>query len=106
MELISNATEERLLEEYDITFTGGHMMTVAICKDEGDTVDFAKYPSLAVEFHIGPKKGLTSDPDSTLPAEDITLFTSHILAIQKRVRVIKPIPAEQKAAWDNTMRSL
>lgn len=105
MEITSLASKERTLEDYDVTFIGGHMMTISVCKDEGDTVDFDTYPH-AVRFHLSAKKALSTDDNLDLPPEDITLYTAHILAIQHRARVIPPLTAEQKAMWERTVKSL
>lgn len=96
MYIESYATHPRELEEYDITFTNGKLLTVTLCKDEGDTVDF-ELPN-AIRFQTTKKVGITVD-GSEIPPQDITVFTRHILAIEKRKRTVQPLTAEQRAAW-------
>lgn len=104
METTSIAIKERKLDEYDVTFVGGHMITVSICHEEGDEIDWSV--DKAIRFKLVAKRGLTTEGTLELPPEDITIFRDHILAIQHRTRVIQPITAEQKAEWDKAMRNI
>src|SRR3990167_11025891 len=98
------AEESRTVDDYDLTFLNGLFLTFTVDTDLGDTVDFNTNP-LVVTFHRSEKPA-TADPDSKTPADDTTVFLSHVLSITHRKRLIAPVTPDQKAEWRNTLLQL
>lgn len=101
MQVESNTTT-RILDEYDITFSNGKIISISICKAEGDSADFDSNPN-RIQFHITEKKESALD-GSDIPAQSITVYTSQILTIQHHTRTVRPPSAEQREAWKKTIK--
>ena len=84
-------------EDYDFIFANGIVHPVTIVKDLGDTIDFDTSP-LAVMIHYAEKPSQT-DPDSKIPAEDLTVMMSHVIMINHRKRLVTPPTREEKDAF-------
>ena len=95
--IINPHLEPHLIDDYDINFDNGLSISLSIDKDSGDTVDWTTNP-LAVIFHLAAKPGV-ADPDSTLPAEDTTIFLNHVISISHRARSVMPRTPDQEASF-------
>ena len=95
---------KKLVDDFDFTFIGGIVMPVSVDKEAGDTVDFETHPT-AVVIHLTSKPSRT-DSSMKLPAEDITIITSHLLVVQHRVREATELTPGQKAEWDKTLKEI
>lgn len=96
--------EKRLLENYDFWFHNGNIFSLQIDKGAGDTVDFSASPT-AIQIHLVEKPHRTL-PDTTVPAEDITIFLSHIYTIIKKTEEMVPLTSEQQLQWQKTVQEL
>lgn len=95
MPIVSPDPARRTVEDFDFTFSSGQILPVTIDKAAGDTVSFEKSP-LAIVINLVEKPALTN-PDVILPGEEITILYNHLIAIQRRVREITDLTAEQAA---------
>jgi hypothetical protein len=95
---------KRKVEDYDFWFTNGQIMSLQIDKEAGDTVDFTTHPTV-VMIHLASKPHKT-DPETMMPAEDITLFMSHIISIIKKSREVQPMSVEQQQEWRKTVQEI
>lgn len=100
--IIQSPEIKKILFDYDITFTTGMIMPLTLDPTLGDTIDLS--PTV-IQVHLEPKPSL-SDPTVTLPAEDITIFTNHILSIQKRKREITDLSPDERLQWKKVMAEL
>lgn len=94
MEIIT-APATRTVDEYDFVFTGGVGMSVTIDSAAGDHI---KQSDKTITIYRAPKPTL-GDPDQLYPAEDITLFVSHIMSIQHRLREVQNFTPDQQLEW-------
>lgn len=101
MRIESPLPEPYLVDDYDFHFSSGLTMSFSIAKDLGDTIDFDTSP-MAVQLHFAEKPS-TTDPDATVPPEDITVLMQHVLLVAHRTRTVQPPSREEK---DNFQRSL
>lgn len=93
---------KKILDDYDILFDSGFMMPLTVDLSKGDTISF---DDKAILVHLTPKPS-QADPKKFLPAEDLTIFTPHIISIQHRVReFIEPSP-EESLRWEKTWKDL
>lgn len=100
--LIQTPEVKKILDDYDILFQSGFMMPLTIDLEKGDTISF---DDKAILVHLAAKPS-KSDPNKLLPAEDITVFTPHIISIQHRTReLVEPSP-EEKLKWAKTWADL
>lgn len=100
--IINEPEVKRVVDDYDFVFISGQMMPVTIDKEAGDTVEIDKD---SVVINLTAKKSLT-DPNRTLPAEEITIFAKHLISIQHRKREVVELTAEQKVSWMRTLQEL
>ena len=91
-------------DDYDISFVNGVQMSFSIVKDLGDSVDFDTSP-LSVIFHFTSKPS-TTDPDASLPAEDVTILMQHVISISHRTRLVTPQTKEQQELFKQTFHQL
>lgn len=98
--LINSPEVKRTVDDYDFCLTGGMVMPVTIDEAIGDTVSFT--PD-GVVIHLAIKPSY-NDPTKTLPAEDITIFTKHLLFVQHRRREITQLTPEQQHEWLKTLQ--
>jgi hypothetical protein len=94
----------RLIEEYDIRFVNGDIMSVAVDKTAGDTIDFDASP-LAVQIRLVAKSSPTN-PEVVMRAEDHTVFVSHILSITKKTKQVIPLTTEQQLEWQKVIQQM
>lgn len=99
---ISEPIVKHLVHDYDIVSRSGMVMPITIDVEAGDSI---KYNDLTILIHLASKPSQT-DPDRTLPAEDITIFTNQVFSIQSREREITLQTSEQKEAWKNLIHEL
>jgi hypothetical protein len=93
----------RVVEDYDFVFSSGQVMPITIDRNLGDEVDFTGAP-LAISIKLCAKPSV-ANPDVMLPAEEVTIFQSHLIAIQKRLRTVNDLSPEQKAQWREAMKA-
>lgn len=92
---------KKTVEDYDFVFSSGVAMPVTIDLAAGDTVDVFQDKIL---IHLTAKPSF-HDPDKILPAEDIKIFTSHLISIQHREREIIELTPEQKLEWKKVLHT-
>ena len=102
MRVTSPDPKKKTVIEYEFTFKGGTTLPVTIDEEAGDTVSFESVP-LAVVIHLSEKPSLIN-ASIRLPAEEITIFQAHLLAIQKRARVVEDLTDEQKQEFENFLK--
>ena len=102
-EMIVNTPESKyLVDDYDFYFVNGMMMPFAINERVGDTIQFF---AEAVVIHLAAKPSM-NDPKITLPAEDITIFKTHLATQHHRIREVVALAPEQQHEWAKTMKEL
>lgn len=97
--IIETPEVKRFLDDYDILFSSGLMMPVTVDLSKGDSISF---DDKAILVHLSSKPSQLN-PDKTLPAEDITIFTPHILSIQHRVREVVDLSPNEQASYQKTL---
>ena len=86
---------KKIVDDYDILLAGGVMIPVTIDKDAGDTI---KIDGEGLFISLSPKPN-RNNPEEFLPAEDITIFSRHILSIQHRQRALRVLTTEERNEW-------
>jgi hypothetical protein len=100
--LIETPIVLKTLHDYDILFDSGMMIPITVDLASGDTISFN---DLTITVQLTAKPSL-NDPAKVLPAEDITIFNSHIVSIQHRQREIQELSPEEKYTWQETFKEL
>lgn len=95
---------KKLIEEFDFTFQNGMTLPISLDKTAGDEVDLDTYPH-AILIKLAEKPSLV-DSTKMLPAEKITIFTTHLLTIQQRTKEVEDITQEQKDIWKKTIQEI
>ena len=96
----------KTVDDLDFTFSNGLVMPITIDKAAGDVVDWNIHED-AIVIHLSAKP--SQDGESTLPAEDITVFRKNILLIQHRTREITELTSAQKreiSEWKKTLQEV
>ena len=93
----------RIVEDYDFSFVGGQTLPITIDKELGDTITFDSAP-VGVTIKLVAKPSLT-DPSKMLMPEEITIFYSHLIAVQKRLREVVDMTTEQREQWKEAMKT-
>ena len=93
----------RIVEDYDFTFNGGQVLRITTDKEGGDTVSFEQAP-LAIQIKITEKPSLA--PGFTNPAREVTIFQTHLIAIEKSLREVVDMTVEQKEQWKEAIKVL
>lgn len=104
MYITSPDPQTRHLEVYDFFFQNGQVFTISLDKECGDTVDWTTTP-MAVLFHQQAHPQTTS-PDTAVPAEDHTIFLTHVLRIVKHEEDVMPLTTEQQLSLQATVQEL
>ena len=91
---ITSTTEPRTVVDYEFVCHSGYAFMHTIDEDLGDTVAFGPTP-LTVTLYLAEKASIT-DPEIAIPAEEITVFLTHVVTMHKRPRIVHPTPPEQK----------
>ena len=102
--IIQPVLEQHQVVDYEIVFNNGLTAPITVDEQAGDTVDWATSP-LTVTFYQAERPHPV-DPEARIPAEETTIFISHILTITKRRRTVMPATPDQKAEWQNVLRTL
>lgn len=100
--LIQPTVVSKVVFDYDIIFSMGPGMALTIDPEAGDTIEQTTGQILV---HLAEKPS-PNDPDKTLPAEDTTIFLAHVIAIQRRERVVVEPTPEEKFAWAEAFSTL
>lgn len=104
MYITSPDPQTRHLEVYDFFFQNGQVFRIAVDRAAGDTVDWDTNP-MSVLFHQEPHPHNTN-PEITVPAEDHTVFLSHVLRIIKHEEEAMPLTTEQQISLQATVQEL
>ena len=102
MLIVSPDPKKKKVVDYDFTFAGGTTLPISVDAEAGDVVSFDHNP-LAIVITLSAKPSLTN-PAITLPEEEITIFQSQLLAIQKRTRLVEEMTVEQKEMWEQFVK--
>ena len=89
---VTSTVEPRTVVDYKITFTSGLQEMWTIDEGMGDTIEFLSTP-LAITIHHVAKPTVT-DPDVKTQPDEVTIYVSQIAYIEKRPRLVAPIPPE------------
>jgi len=101
--LINIAEPERHpVTDYDFTLSNGFLLQITIDETKGDTVELGDQ---VTKIHLSEKKSKLN-PKDVLSAEDIIVFTPHILVINKKVRLEADVTPEQQSAWLDTVKEV
>ena len=98
--LVTSPELKKKVDDYDIVFDSGMLLPITLDSTLGDTIIFGEKLITVV---LTSKTSL-NDPTKTLPAEDITIFVSHIVSIQHRVREVVELTPEQKLDWQKAFK--
>lgn len=93
---------KKWVDDYDVVFQSGMMMPITVDLAQGDYIQIG---DKLIEVSLKAKPSPT-DPDQILPAEDITIYVSHVVSIQHRVREVVELTPEQKFEWKKTLQEL
>jgi hypothetical protein len=102
--IIYPTTTTHTVEDFDIQLSNGTFMSITVDREAGDTVDWDTSP-LVAKFHLSEKPSPT-DLDVKMPAEDLTVFVSHIISVTRRTRTVVPVSPEQKDEFRKTLHKL
>lgn len=102
---INSSDPKRLVYDYDFNFVGGSVIPLTVDPMQGDQILGLGEEFPIIRVSLTAKPSLT-DPDTLLPAEEVSIYKTHLLAVQKRTREITPLSADEKAEWTNTIKEL
>lgn len=102
--IINPVISPHMIDEFDFLFTNGLSMPVTIDRDNGDMVDFDSSPAI-IHIKLSAKRSISSS-DVMLPAEDIMVYTSHIISISHRSREVLPLTPDQAESFKTTLLKL
>jgi len=101
--MIVNTPEIKyVVDDYDFVFINGMVLPHTVNERVGDTIQFF---DTAVVIHLAPKPSMT-DSKVMLPAEDITIFKTHLAMQQHRVREVIEVSPEQQHEWTTTLKEI
>lgn len=86
-------------EDYDITFSSGGSISLTIDPAKGDTIVFGDKLTIITLT----AKSTLSDLETTLPAETITIYTSHIVAVRHISRKTIALTPEERFELTKTI---
>lgn len=100
--MIVNAPEvKRMVDDYDFTFAAGMVMQITVNTDAGDTITFTD----PIVIRSAAKPSM-NDPDIMIPAEEISVYKTHLAAVHHRVREIVELTPEQQHEWAKTLKEI
>lgn len=99
--IVTTPLETKTVTDYTFQFANGLSMLLTVDENAGDSVDWATSP-LIVIFKLAEKPS-PNNSEVKLPAEEISVFLSHVLSISKQNRTITELTPEQKQEWKNTL---
>lgn len=94
----------KTIEFYEFTFRDGLDRTHTIDRASGDTIDLHTYPHAIVIDIV--EKPSPIDPKKYFEAEQITIFTQHLLSIRKQVREVDEPTQEQQEQMRLTIQEI
>jgi hypothetical protein len=100
--LVITPEVKRTVHDYDFVLRSNMVLPVTINPDAGDTIVFSDKVVLISLV----SKPSTTDPDSVVPAEDITIFIDSLASVQHRIREITELTPEQRFAWNKTLQEI
>ena len=103
MQIKSLDPAHRIVEEYEFAFNGGQVLPIIVDRESGDTVDFETHGPIAILIKLKAKASLIN-PNLSLPAEEITLFQTHLIAITKRFKEVADLTVEQQEEWKQILK--
>lgn len=90
--LIDSPEIKKTVIDYDIVLDFGVTVPITIDPSKGDTIELG---DKIISIHM-PSKASDNNPEHQLPAEDMTIFVSHVVSIQRREREVVELSPEQK----------
>jgi hypothetical protein len=90
MELKSEP-KKKFVEDYDFMLKGGIVKFVTLDTSAGDNIE---YVTGGIKIHLAARPGLV-DPLEIVPAEEITIFSQHVLYIEHRERLVEEKTPDQ-----------
>lgn len=100
----SDYSKPRSITEFDITFNNGLFFTIPVDEQSGDLVDYDTSPLVTI-FHLAEKPSPT-DPGAILPAEDISVFLSHVIMINRHTRTLLQPTTDQREELKKAIHSI
>lgn len=95
MYVTSPTPEARTIIDYEITFSSGQFMSFSIDETAGDTISFG---DKTIDIYLAQR--VAHDKDAPpLPAENIKIIMTHVLAIREVTKTFQPLSNEQKVEW-------
>lgn len=101
MEINITGPEKHLVHDYDITIDSGGVLQVTIDEVQGDSITFGDFTT-TVKLSEKPSR---INPKETLGAEEIVIFTPHILLFTHKTRMATMPDAQDESNWMNTYKS-
>lgn len=102
MEITTKPVEPKLLEEFEITYTNGTIMSITLDLAAGDTYKIDRDCRFAVFNSV--EKPSWSRPNITIPAEEITVIMPNVLCVQHRQRMFEDPTPEQREQWEQVLK--
>jgi hypothetical protein len=101
--MIVNSPEiKHVVDDYEVVLTTGMVFPLTIDRAAGDTIQLE---DTRIVVKLAAKPSL-NDPAKVLPEEDVTVFMSHVVAIQHRLREVVELTPEQKHQWTKVVQEL
>jgi hypothetical protein len=102
MDIITPNPKPKVIKDYDFTFSSGQFTSIPIDETVGDTIEFS-HPQL-VKIHLAERASKVDG--SKIPAEDVTIFLSHVVLMQERTREVTQLTKEQQKEWNKTLQEM
>ena len=101
--LVESKQSPRKVHDFVFTFGSGFFIEYTVDHEAGDRIDFDD-PE-AVKLYLAAKPSAT-DPDTILPAEDITIRKVHLAITKHREREVVPMSPDQQLAWKKVLQEM
>jgi hypothetical protein len=97
---IIHPDSKRVVDDYDFTFSHGIVVPVRIDLERGDSIEFIEG---GVNIKIVSKPSL-NEPGRMIPAEEVTLFSQHLISIHHRQTEVTELSPEQRFEWSEMVK--
>jgi len=102
MEINATPAPAKLLQEFEITYINGAIMSITLDLVAGDSYELG--PNLSV-FKSVAKPSWTR-PNVTTPAKEVTVVVSNVLCIEHEVRTVEDPTPEQREQWTQVLKDI